>query len=275
MRHKLSLRRQWENGVNLPGPGAGEQVGDKFYLAVVFVPAQHSQQHYRVMHVAFAVAVVGVLRQHGAELLEFPLAPQLDHAFVHLMIELAGVAVHPLFRPLVVNKTMRQRTAGEHRYGAVIFLNRLNDRFSQLATVGKVVNGAERRDGDHFEVLIAVHIAHRHQSAVLQLQAWDVVRFGAHAELDRFVGDKVPQLRIAVIVIGHVANKVRQFVAGIDPLEMVGTVNVVGAVHQPVGVEHNNGVDAHFATTLANLDMSINGSLTTAVIFSRQFRKIH
>lgn len=105
------------------------------------------------MHVAFAVAVVGVLRQHGAKLLEFAFAPQLDHALVHLVIELAGVAVHPLFRPLVVNKTVRQRTTGEYRYGTVIFLNRLENGFAQSATVGKVMNSTERRDGDHLKCL--------------------------------------------------------------------------------------------------------------------------
>ncbi|VFS79648.1 Uncharacterised protein [Salmonella enterica subsp. enterica] len=227
------------------------------------------------MHVAFAVAVVGVLRQHGAKLLEFSFAPQLDHTLVHLMIELAGVAVHPLFRPLVVNKTVRQRTTGEYRYGTVIFLNRLENGFAQSAAVGKIMHSAERRDGDHFEVLVAVHVAHRYQRAILQLQARDVMRFSAHAQFDCLVGDQVAELRIAVIVIGHVANKVWQFVAGIDALEMVGTINVVSAIHQPVGVEYDNGVNAHFAATLANFNMPINGCLTTTVIFSRQFRKIH
>ncbi|CSE41765.1 Uncharacterised protein [Shigella sonnei] len=59
------------------------------------------------MHIAFAVAVVGVLRQHIAELFELAFAPQLHHALVHLAVELAGVAVHPFFRTLIVNKAVR------------------------------------------------------------------------------------------------------------------------------------------------------------------------
>ena len=63
------------------------------------------------------------------------------------------------------------------------------------------------------------------------------MRFGADPELDRFVGDQVAERRVTVIVIGHVANKMRQLVAGVDALEMVGTVDVVGAVNQPVGIK--------------------------------------
>lgn len=113
--------RAGENGVDLAGAGAGEQLGEKLHLAVVFVPAEHAQQHHRVVHVALAVAVVGVLRQHAAEFFELTLAPQLHHALVHLSVELPGVAVHPFFRALVVDKAVRQRAAGEHRHGAVIF----------------------------------------------------------------------------------------------------------------------------------------------------------
>ena len=227
------------------------------------------------MHVAFTVAVVGVLRQHGAELFEFAFAPQLHHPLIHLMVKLAGVAVHALFGALVVDKAVRQRTAGQHRHGAVVFLNGFEDGFAQLAAVGKIVNGTEGRNGHHFEMLIAIHVAHRHQGAVLQLQAGDIVRFGAYAKLHRLVGDKLAQLRVAVVVVGHVANKMRQFVTGVDALEMVGTVDVVGAVDQPVGVEHDNGIDAHFTAALANFFMPVDRALTAAVVFPRQLRQIH
>ena len=227
------------------------------------------------MHVAFAVAVVGVLRQHGAELFEFALPPQFHHALIHLMIKLAGVAVHALFGALVIDKAVRQRTAGQHRYGAVIFLNGFEDRFAQPAAVGKVVNGTEGGNGHHFEMLIAVHVAHWHQGAVLQLQAGNIVCFGAYAELYGLVGDKLAQLRVAVVVVGHVANKMRQFVTGVDALKMVGAVDVIGAVDQPVGVEHDDGIDAHFTAALANFFMPVDRALAAAVVFPRQLRQIH
>ncbi len=161
------------------------------------------------MHIALAVAVVGVLRQHAAKLLELTLAPQLHHALVHLAVKLAGVAVHPFLRALVVDKAVRERAAGKHCHGAVIFFDGADDGLAQPAAVGEVVNRAERRDGDHFEVLIRVHVAHRHQRAVLQLQARDVVRLGANAKLHRFVGNQLAEFRVAVVVVGHVADKVR------------------------------------------------------------------
>ena len=227
------------------------------------------------MHVALAVAVVGVLRQHAAKFFELTLAPQLHHALVHLSVELPGVAVHPFFRALVVDKAVRQRAAGEHRHGAVIFFDGADDGLAQPAAVGEVVNRAERRDGDHFEVLIRVHVAHWHQRAVLKLEARNVVRFGAHATLHRLVGDQLAEFRVAVVVVGHVADKVRQLVAGVDARKMVRTVDVIRAVHQPVGVEDDNGVDAQLPAALADLFVSVDGALAAAVVFARQFGEIH
>ena len=101
------------------------------------------------------------------------------------------------------------------------------------------------------------------------------MRFSADAELDRFVGDQVAELRVTVVVVGHVADKMRQLVAGIDALEMVGAVNVVSAVDQPVGIKDDEGIDAEFAAPLADFLVPVDGSLTAAVVFTRQFRKIH
>lgn len=124
-------------------------------------------------------------------------------------------------------------------------------------------------------MLIRVHVAHRHQRAVLQLEARDVVRFGAHAQLHRLVGNQLAERRIAVVVVGHVADKVRQLVAGVHAREMVRTVNVVRAVHQPVGVEHDDGVHAQLAAALADFFMSVDGRLSAAVVFARQLGEVH
>ncbi|EHM39539.1 hypothetical protein HMPREF0454_03878 [Hafnia alvei ATCC 51873] len=60
----------------------------------------------------------------------------------------------------------------------------------------------------------------------------------------------------------------RQFVAGIDSAEVISAVNVVGAVDQPVGIEHDNGIYAHFAAALADFFMTIDGSLTATMVFT-------
>ena len=124
-------------------------------------------------------------------------------------------------------------------------------------------------------MFIRVHVAHRHQRAVLQLEARDVVRFGAHAELHRLVGDQLAERRVAVVVVGHVADKVRQLVAGVDARKMVRTVDVVRAVHQPVGIEHDDGVHAQLAAALADLFMPVDGRLAAAVVFPRQLGEVH
>ena len=95
------------------------------------------------------------------------------------------------------------------------------------------------------------------------------MRFGAHTQRHGFVGNQLTQRRVAFIVVGHVANKVRQLVAGVDALKALRAVDVVGAVHQPVGIEHNNGVDAQLPTALADFFMSVDGGLAAAVVFSR------
>jgi hypothetical protein len=56
---------------------------------------------------------------------------------------------------------------------------------------------------------------------------------------------------------------------------MVRTVDVVRAVHQPVGVENDNGIDAQLAAALADFFMPVDGRLTAAVVFPRQLREIH
>ena len=96
------------------------------------------------MHIALAVTVIGVLRQHFAELFELAFAPELDHAFIHLMVKLAGIAVHALFCALIVNETVRERSAGENGHGTVVLFNGFENGLTQFAAVFKGVNGAKR-----------------------------------------------------------------------------------------------------------------------------------
>ena len=93
-----------------------------------------------------------------------------------------------------------------------------------------------------------------------------VMRESYSSENDKGFKTLCPSLRPVVIVGG---------VAGIDALKALRAVDVVGAVDQPVGIEHDNGVDAHLAAALANLFMPVNRRLTTAEVFPRNFRKVH
>jgi len=56
---------------------------------------------------------------------------------------------------------------------------------------------------------------------------------------------------------------------------MVRTVDVVGAVYQPVGVEDDDGIDPQLAAASADLFMSVDGPLTAAKAFTRYLREIH
>ena len=52
----------------------------------------------------------------------------------------------------------------------------------------------------------------------------------------------MPECRVAVIVVRHVLDKVRQLVAGVDALELWPAIDVVFAVDLPVHVKHHNRV---------------------------------
>ncbi len=67
----------------------------------------------------------------------------------------------------------------------------------------------------------------------------------------------------------------RQLVAGVDAFKMVCTVDVISTVDQPVGIENDNGIDAHFPATLADLFMPVDRALAATVVFPWQFREIH
>ncbi|MCY1553432.1 hypothetical protein D9M68_899140 [compost metagenome] len=49
---------------------------------------------------------------------------------------------------------------------------------------------------------------------------------------------------------------------------------VVG-VDQPVGVEHDDGVDLQFAAAAADLDMPVDGCLAEALARARQLGQVH
>jgi hypothetical protein len=108
-------------------------------------------------------------------------------------------------------------------------------------------------------MLVGVHVAHRHQRAVLGRQRGGVVRQRLHPVFVADFGQQLAQIRVARELEGHVADEVRQLVAGVQALEVRRAVDVVVGVDQPVRVEHHDGVHPKLAAAPADLDVAVDG----------------
>ncbi|MNP35666.1 hypothetical protein D3C76_1290090 [compost metagenome] len=146
---------------------------------------------------------------------------------------------------------------------------------AEARTVGQVVGGAQRRDRDHLEVLVLVHVAHRYQGAVLRAQGGGVVGHGLDVEAVARFGQDQPQVLVARELVRHVADEVRQFIGGVDPLEVLTTEDVVVGIDQPVGVEHHNRVDPQLTAASADLVVPVDGGLPKALTRARQLGQVH
>ncbi|MOA10647.1 hypothetical protein D3C78_1305460 [compost metagenome] len=136
--------------------------------------------------------------------------------------------------------------------------------------------GGNRNDIEFLFLRYAhVHVAHRHQGSVFQLQARDVVGQGAHIGSVGFSGDQLAQFRAARVLVLHVFDEVRQFVTGVDTFEVFATVDVVSTVDQPVHVEHHSGVCTQFTGATADFLVPCNRRFTTAMVLAGKLRQIH
>src|SRR5450830_1630873 len=268
-----------ENGVDLARAGTAERLSDDLGRFVVFRSAEQAQEHRGVVHLAFAEAVLGVVREHRAELLEATLLPHFDHVQVHLLVELTGPVVDVGFGFAVIREPVGQRARGQDQHFAIALLDGPAHRCAKGKAVLQAMPGAPRGDGHHVELLVIgnahVHVAHRHQRAVFQLQARDVVSHGAHAGQVGFGCDQLAEFRAAWVVVFHVLDEVRQFVAGVDTLEMLAAVDVITAVDQPVHIEHHGGIGPQFARATADFLVPGNRRFATTVMLAGQFGQVH
>ena len=92
------------------------------------------------------------------------------------------------------------------------------------------------------------------------------MRQSGHACFIASLGQNVAQFRIAIVFIGHVADEMRQLVAGVVALEMHRIVQVVGRIHQPMRVKHHNGVNAQSTAASVNFMVAVNGRLARAFL---------
>ncbi|MCY1368514.1 hypothetical protein D9M69_554990 [compost metagenome] len=171
---------------------------------------------------------------------------------------------------------MGQRAAGEEGdIAVVVFFHRLAHGPAEAGAVVEVVGGAQRRDRDDLEVLVDVHVAHGHQGAVFRAQGGGIVGHGLYAEAVAFLGQQAAQFGVAGELVLHVADEVRQLVAGVQALEVRAAVDVVVGVDQPVGVEHHDGVHVQFAAAAADFYVPVDGGLAEALARAGQFGQVH
>ena len=69
-----------------------------------------------------------------------------------------------------------------------------------------------------------------------------VMGHGFHAQAVAFIGEDLAQRRVARELVFHVADEMRQFVAGVQAFDMWPAIDVVVGVDQPVGVEHHESI---------------------------------
>ena len=62
----------------------------------------------------------------------------------------------------------------------------------------------------------------------------------------------------------------RQLTTGVVAFEVFAAVDVVAGVHQPVGIEYDNGIYAQLTTATADLDMTVDGRLAKAFLRTLQ-----
>ena len=89
-----------------------------------------------------------------------------------------------------------------------------------------------------------------------------------HLVTDTLLSDHLAEFGVAIILIGHVLDEVGQFVTGIYALEVLGIVNVIAGVHQPVSIEDDDGIHAESAAPSGYFVVTINGGLSTSLVRS-------
>ncbi|MNC58821.1 hypothetical protein D3C75_1085800 [compost metagenome] len=98
---------------------------------------------------------------------------------------------------------------------------------------------------------------------------------GAHVGGVGLGGDQFAQLWTARVLVLHVFDEVRQLIAGVNTFEVLATVDVIGAVDQPVNVKHHGSIGTQLASPTTDLLVAGNRRFAAAVMLAREFRQIH
>ena len=197
------------------------------------------------MHTPFTGTLQCVVRQHFQEGVIFSLRPQIHHPQIDLLVEFSGDSEGAVISSVefVFPDFVGQRTGCQQHHFAVAFTDRFSNRFTQHAGVVQVVNGAPCSDGHHFELAFRVHKVQRNQGAVLQIQRLNLMRQGVNALFGGAGCNGITQIRVARMLVFHILDKVRELVTGINPFKQLVAVNVETGIHQPVGIQNDNGIN--------------------------------
>ena len=96
-----------------------------------------------------------------------------------------------------------------------------------------------------------------------------------HAHVIAGFCQQTAQARVAIVLKRHVADEVGQLVAGVGALEVWRAVDVITRIHQPMGVEHHDGVHTQRATAFADVNVAVNGGLACAFLRPVQLAQVH
>ena len=224
------------------------------------------------MHKTLAVTFFGVFGQHAGKFGPLAGLPEFDDAVIHFFQKRRPGLKQVVFGHTVLGKAMGQGAGGEYGdFAAVALFDGLSQRGAEPGAVVQIVHLTHGRDRHHLEVPVVVHIAHGHQGAVLQGQAGVFVSAGVYAGLGGCCGNEPAQLRVALVGVRQVFDKVGQLVAGVHPLKARGVVDVVAGIDQPVRVEHDNGIDIQLAAASGYFFMPFDGRVATALVRPVQF----
>jgi len=222
------------------------------------------------------MALGRVLRQHGAEGVPLGGLPHAQHLAVQVLEEGAPQLERVLGRQPVLREAVAQGPAGEEGDRAVVMvLDRPAEGPAQAGRVVEVMRHAQRRHADHLEMLVGIHVAQRHQGAVLGVQRGGVVGQGLDTQVVGHPGQQLAERRVARRLERHVGDEVRQLVAGVGALEVRRAVDVVVGIDQPVGVEHHQRVHAECTAAAADLGMPVDRVLPRAVARAGQLAQVH
>ena len=134
---------------------------------------------------------------------------------------------------------------------------------------------AHCRNRNDFKVLVWVHVAHGYQGAVFKRQGRIAVGSGVNPRLITALSNNVAQGGVASVLVGHIFDEVRQFIAGVYPLKVWGVIDVVTRINQPVCVKHHNSIHAQLTTAPRNFMMPCDGGVTTSLMRPIHFRQVH
>jgi len=99
---------------------------------------------------------------------------------------------------------------------------------------------------------------HRHDRAVFEPEAFDLVRHDVEAVASRLLRDRFGQRRITGQIVAQVLDHLRCFVAGEGTAMLRIGVDVIAEIGQPVRIEHDKGRNAARPGTAAQLAQGRN-----------------